>query len=325
MRKLVPLCLLLLMCSLAMQGAERRKRVAIMDFDYATVKQESDALFGQSVDIGKGMADLLVKHLVQDGTYSVIERKQLDKILAEQNFSNSERADPASAARIGKILGVDAIIVGSITQFGAETKKTKIGGAGGNFHGFGLGGVGRKNTKAIVTVDARVVDVDTAEILVASDGKGESARSSTSLLGAGSNWHGFGAGNIDLSSSNFENTIIGEAVKGAMKQLSTGLVSGASRVQTRAVAPTQALVAFADESTVVLNVGSASGVKVGDKLTVERVKQEVKDPASGKVLRRLTSSVGSIQVTEVDESSAVCRIVSGSGFEVGDLVKGVTQ
>ena len=59
---------------------------------------------------------------MQDGTYSVIERKALDKILAEQNFSNSDRANPASAAKIGKLLGVDAIIVGSITEFGNETK-----------------------------------------------------------------------------------------------------------------------------------------------------------------------------------------------------------
>ena len=40
------------------------------------------------------MADLTVKYLVQDGTYSVIERKAMDKILTEQNFSNSDRANP---------------------------------------------------------------------------------------------------------------------------------------------------------------------------------------------------------------------------------------
>ena len=58
----------------------------------------------------------------------MIERKQLDKILAEQNFSNSDRADPNSAAKIARILGVDAIIVGSITQFGRDDKSTNVGG-----------------------------------------------------------------------------------------------------------------------------------------------------------------------------------------------------
>src|SRR5271168_515234 len=123
----------------APQGAPatgRKKRVAVFDFDYATVRTNSAALFGSDVDIGKGISDLLVKYLVKDGTYSVIERKALDKILAEQNFSNSDRANPNSAARLGKILGVDAIIVGSVTQFGNETKGTNVGGAGGGLGRF---------------------------------------------------------------------------------------------------------------------------------------------------------------------------------------------
>src|SRR3984893_6806894 len=102
----------------------RKKRVAIFDFDYATVHSGVAALFGQDVYVGKGISDLLVTYLVKDGSYSVIERKAMDKILAEQNFSNSDRANPNSAAKIGKMLGVDAIIVGSVTQFGNETKNT---------------------------------------------------------------------------------------------------------------------------------------------------------------------------------------------------------
>jgi curli biogenesis system outer membrane secretion channel CsgG len=193
----------------------RKKRVAVFDFDYATVHADVAALFGSDVDVGKGISDLLVTYLVKDGTYSVIERKALDKILTEQNFSNSDRANPTSAAKIGKLLGVDAIIVGSITQFGNETKKTNVGGNGGGFGGFGIGGFGHKKSKAIVALDARLVDIDTAEILGVAEGKGESSRESTSLLGGGSNWNGFGGGNVDFGSSNFQNTVIGEAVKAA--------------------------------------------------------------------------------------------------------------
>src|SRR5437870_1767790 len=107
--------------------AQQKKRVAVMNFDYATVQNSVSAIFGTNQDIGKGIADLLVDKLVNDGTYSVIERKALDKILAEQNFSNSDRADATSAAKIGKVLGVDAIVIGSITQFGRDDKKTSVG------------------------------------------------------------------------------------------------------------------------------------------------------------------------------------------------------
>ena len=302
----------------------RKKRVAVFDFDYATVKTNSAALFGTDVDIGKGIADLLVKNLVTDGTYSVIERKQLDKILGEQNFSTSNRADPTSAARIGKILGLDAIIVGSITEFGNETKKTNIGGGGGGFGGFGIGGFGHKDSKANVQLDARLVDVDTAEILGVAEGMGQSKRSSTSLLGGGGNWHGFGAGGADFGSSDFQQTIIGEAVKAATDQMTAGVIAAAPKLQARVI-KVEGLVAAVDGGQIVLNVGAKTGIKVGDHLSVERVTSTIKDPATGAVLRKMTSKLGELEVTDVDDVSAVCKVVTGTGFKVGDEAKTVVQ
>jgi curli biogenesis system outer membrane secretion channel CsgG len=306
------------------QSAKRRPRIAVMDFDYATVQTWTSQLFGTNVDVGKGIVDLLVTDLVKDGTYSVIERKQLDKILAEQNFSNSNRADPSSAARIAKILGVDAIIVGSITEFGNETKKTGLGGVGGNWHGVGLGNIGHSNSKANVAVTARLINVDTAEIMGVADGKGQSSRASTSLLGGGGNWGGFGGGSADFGSSNFQQTIIGEAVKKAVDDLSANLVSESPKIATRTIT-VEGVVAAVEGTQIVLNVGSKAGIKVGDQFNVERVTKEIKDPTTGAVIRRLSSTVGVIKASDVDESSAVCDVVSGSGFKIGDKIKTVTQ
>jgi curli biogenesis system outer membrane secretion channel CsgG len=306
----------------ATQG--RKKRVAVFDFDYATVKTNSAAVFGSDVDIGKGISDLLVKNLVTDGTYSVIERKALDKILAEQNFSNSDRANPASAAKIGKILGLDAIIVGSITEFGNETKSTKIGGAGGGFGGFGIGGLGKKDSKANVQLDARLVDIDTAEILGVAEGKGQSKRSSTSLLGGGGNWHGFGAGGVDFGSSDFQNTIIGEAVKSAVDEMTAGVISSNAKLQVRVI-KVEGIVAAVDGGQIVLNVGAKTGIKVGDHMSIERVTSTIKDPATGAVLRKMTTKLGELEVTDVDDVSAVCKPVSGTGFKIGDVARTVVQ
>ena len=66
-------------------------------------------------------------------------------------------------------------------------------------------------------------------------------------------------------------------------------------------------------------------MKVGDQLEVMRVTREIKDPATGKVIRRMTSNVGVVKATDVDDISAVCTPVSGSDFKVGDEVKTVTQ
>jgi curli biogenesis system outer membrane secretion channel CsgG len=305
-------------------ASKRRPRIAIMDFDYATVQTSTSALFGTNVDVGKGIADLLVTDLVKDGSYSLIERKALDKIMAEQNFSNSERADPTSAAKLGKLLGVDAILVGSITEFGNETKKQNIGGGGGNWRGFGVGGFGHSNSKANVAVTCRLVNVDTGEIIAVAEGKGQSARSSTSMLGGGGNWHGFGGGNADFGSSDFQQTIIGEATKSAVDTLSADLVSSAPKVGVRTIT-VEGEVAAVDGGQIILNVGKRAGVNVGDQLEVMRVTREIKDPATGNVLRRLTTSIGIVKATDVDDVSSICTPVSGTDFKTGDRVKTVTQ
>jgi curli biogenesis system outer membrane secretion channel CsgG len=302
----------------------RRPRIAVLDFDYGTVQSYTSALFGSNVDVGKGITNLLITDLVKNGSYSIIERQALDKIMTEQNFSNSSRADSSSAAKIGKLLGVDAIIVGSITEFGNETKKTNIGGGGGTWGSYGLGGIGHSKSNANVAITARIVNVDTGEIMAVAEGTGQSSRSSTSLLGGGAhNWSG-GGGAVDFGSSDFQNTIIGEATKQAVDKLTLDVVADAPKISVRSI-KVDGLVAAVDGGQIVLNVGKRAGVNVGDQLEVVRVTKEIKDPSTGQVIRRLTSTIGVVKATDVDDSSAVCNVVSGSGFQTGDAVRSVTQ
>jgi curli biogenesis system outer membrane secretion channel CsgG len=302
------------------QAPVRKPRVAVLDFDYATVQTTSAAMFGTNVDVGKGITDLLITGLVNNGTYSVFERQALEKLMAEQNFSNSSRADPSTAAKLGKMAGVDYIIIGAITQFGNETKNQNVGGQGGSWHGFGVGGIGHSNSKAEVGISARIVNVNTGEIVAVAQGSGESARSSTSLLGGGGNWGGFGGGNVDFGSSNFQQTIIGEATKAAVDQLSANIVADAPKLTVEAV-KIDGIVAAVDGGQIILNIGSGAGIKVGDQFEVIRVTKEIKDPTTGEVIRRLTTTVGFIRATDVDAKSAVCVPVSGSGFQEGDHVR----
>ena len=72
-------------------------------------------------------------------------------------------------------------------------------------------------------------------------------------------------------------------------------------------------------------MGSKDGLKVGDQMSIERVTQVIKDPATGAVIRKMTSPVGVIKITDVDAGSAVAVVVSISGFKIGDAVKTVTQ
>ena len=301
---------------------QQKKRVAVMNFDYSTVQGGVAALFGTNQDVGKGVADLIVEKMVNAGTYSVVERKALDKILSEQNFSNSDRVDTTTAAKLGKLLGADAIVLGSITQFGRDDKSTNIGGSavGDRLSKFGLGGVGQKKSKAVVGLTARVVNVNTGEILAVASGKGESTRSGASLTGAGGGTGAAAAGALDMRSSNFANTVLGEAVNAAVENLSVQLNASASKVPTTTVS-VDGLVADVSGNTLIINVGSRGGVKIGDKLQVSRVGREIRDPATGKVIRRVTESLGELAITEVDESSAVGKFSGTGTVKVGDAVK----
>jgi len=302
--------------------AQQKKRVAIMNFDYATVQSEVASIFGTNQDVGKGIADLLVDKLVSDGIYSVIERKALDKILAEQNFSNSDRADPSSAAKIGKVLGVDAIIIGSITQFGRDDKSTAVGGGalGGVTGRFGIGGIKKSKATAAVAVTARMINTSTAEILASATGRGESTRSGTGLIGAGGSSAGLGGAGLDMKSSNFANTILGEATSAAVTDVAKQLEQKSAALPTNVVQVDGLVADVASDGTVTINVGSKDGVHAGDKLDIKRKVREIKDPATGKVIRRVEDTVGSITITDVDQQSAAGKFTGAAPAKVGDSV-----
>jgi curli biogenesis system outer membrane secretion channel CsgG len=318
MRRLAVFVSLAVLASVPVFG-QQKKRIAILDFEYGTVSSGVAQIFGTNVDIGKGIADRLVEKLVNGGKYSVIERKALDKILKEQNFQNSDRADASTAAKLGRVLGVDAILIGSITQFGRDDKQTNVGGLGRATGRFGIGGIGKRESKAVVAISARMVNIETAEILLAATGKGESTRGGTTLLGAGGTASSAGAGGYDMSSSNFGATILGEATHQAVNDVAQQVEGKAGTLPT-SVVKVEGLVADVSGKTIILNVGTKAGVKVGDKLEVRRVSRTVKDPATGRVLRSISEKIGDLTITEADAESAVGAFAGAGVPKVGDSV-----
>ncbi len=304
-------------------NAQQKKRIAVLDFDYATVYSDVGYIFGSNVDVGKGIADLLVTKLVQGGQYSVIERKQLDKIMAEQNLGASGRVDEATAARIGKILGVDALIMGSIHSFGRDDK-SKGGGGGVSVPVPVFGGVklGSKKAKAQVGINFRMVATDTAEIFAAGDARGESKREGASIQATGGVKGVYTDGALGMNSSNFAETIIGEAVYDCVNKLAAQLEEKATTLpaRTAAAVKTEGVIADVSGATVIINIGRNAGLKKGDRLEVKRVTREVKDPDTGKVIRVVSDKVGEVVLTDVDETSAEGKFSGNSAAKVKDKV-----
>ena len=145
--------------------AQEKPRVAVFSLEFATVKSAADAVFGASVDIGKGAAELIVDALVRSGHVDVYEREQFEKIIAEQDVTNTSRFDAATAAKISPNVGVQAVLIGSITKFAQEER--------------GMLGVNR--TETMIDLIGRVVDTSTGKILYTVKGTAEDRRNVLSI------------------------------------------------------------------------------------------------------------------------------------------------
>ena len=300
--------------------AQDKKRVAVLDFDYGTVRSAVQAYFGTDQDVGKGISLLLEQKLVEDAKYRVVDRSTLEKILKEQNFSNSDRADASTAAKIGQVLGVSAIVVGSVTQFGRDDKHIGGGAAAYGLGKIGLGGLHKNDSKAVVNVTAKLVDANTAEILAVVTGTGQSKRSGFGFSGAGAGSSGGGGGDLDMGSSNFGNTILGEAVNAAVADMGQQLDDKAAALPN-VKSQVSGLVADVTGNTLILNVGRKAGVNVGDQLMVSRKIKDIKDPSTGAVIKTITDQVGVATVTEVEDGSATATFNGTGAPQVGDVVK----
>ncbi|MCU0533687.1 MAG: CsgG/HfaB family protein [Hydrococcus sp. Prado102] len=283
-------------------------RIAVLDFDYSSISNPSWLSFLQGG--ARGVSDILVNRLVQSGSYSVIERSQLEAILQEQNLGASGRVDASTAAEIGRILGVQAVIIGSITQFDLE-RKSSGGGA------FGVN-VSNDETEAYVKLSARVVNTTTAEIMMVAEGNGKADQSDNSTR-----VFGIGGG----SSTDNEGKLFTQATEQAIDQVVGSLSENSAKMTSlpNATSSITALVADVTGSTIVLNKGTSAGYQQGMRVAIERVTKEVKDPATGQVIRRLTQPVGVVEITEADSQSSVGKVVSGTQFKVGDVAKPTQQ
>jgi curli biogenesis system outer membrane secretion channel CsgG len=307
--------LLLFMTISAWSQSAQKKRVAVFDFDNAAVQGGIVIPFAdtKAPDLGKAAADLLITKLVQSGSVTVVERNAMDKLLAEQNFSNSERANPVTAAKLGRILGVDAIILGTITHFDYSDKTTG-GGGGARFGGFGGSSMKTKHDiSAKVQISTRLISPDTAEVLAVSEGAGEVKRKGVK--------EDMRDASLLMMQGNANNPLMNECMDAAIAKLATELNETFPKLPAR-LSVIDGMVADADGSgQLILNVGAQNGVRVGDHLQVWRPGKEIRDPATDKVLLRNDTLLGEAIVTKVNDISSIALYKGTELVRVRDVVK----
>lgn len=299
---------------------QRKRVLAVDEFDFGTQKNAEQAILQTQAAIGTGMTALAVKRIQEANAYRVVERKGIKAILQEQDFGASNRAKQGTNARIGKIQGADAILMGTITVFGRDDKKTSIG-AGALAPGL-LGAVsfGKKEDKAVVAVAYRLVDSETSEVIQSGEARGESMRKSKGLALGGLGSGGGAAGGFDMTSSNFAQTIIGEATVDCMNKLIAILNANEPRVRRRTV-ELDTRIADIVGKQIYISSGSAESVAKCDKFEVSRIIKEVKDPVTKEILDLQLERVGEMMITEVRDKISI-GVFNGTAMpDVGMSVK----
>lgn len=88
---------------------KKKNKIAVIEFTDLNKKV---------TDFGRFLSEKLITKLFLTGSFHVIERNQLEKVMSEHKLNLSGTVDPASAKKLGKILGVDAIATGTIADIG---------------------------------------------------------------------------------------------------------------------------------------------------------------------------------------------------------------
>lgn len=90
------------------QAATRAPTIAVLDFNNSALTADA----ARYEPFRAGLADILLTELSRNGGITLVERGTVSKLLEEQDLAKSGRVDPATAARLGKLLGAQYIITG---------------------------------------------------------------------------------------------------------------------------------------------------------------------------------------------------------------------
>jgi len=313
----------------------RKRRVVIAPFEFGASKDPSQAASAYSAnpwiaalqyrnaiaggatsqipteDVGKGLQGMIMNRLQQSNVVTVLERNAA--IDEELKRGLSAQTSPGSRPALGHGLGADCVVTGHITIFGRDDKTTKKGGGAAGlipWKGVGIAGLGltKKEEKAVVALELRLVDAETSEVLLPINVRGESKRESKSLglegLGIGAGGiAGGGFGNA-MNSSNFANTILGEATINAVDQIVKQIQEKVPQlpVKPRKI---EGRVAQITPNGIYLALGSHDGVLLGDRFEIRQISNQVLDPQTKEPIATEAVKVGELVVSEVEEKSSI--------------------
>lgn len=284
---------IIMFCGVITAESQLKKRVAVSRFE--------DRSGGGYNHLGEGISDMLATALVKSGKFIVVERQDLEKVLQEQKLGESGLVTEQSAPKVGKLLGVDLLVIGSISEFGTSQREI-----GANVPLFG-GSITQKNARA--AIDIRLINTTTGEIIAAE--KEEGSESTTGLSGQ--------YDKIDFRNvSDWNNTDAGKAAREAVDECVELIADNFEKIPWSG-----RILKVNPDGTVLMKPGSQGNVKEGMEFDVYQEGEVIIDPDTGSLMGREETKVGSIKVTEdmLSGKASKAKVLDGSGMKAGDVVR----
>lgn len=236
--------------------------------------------------LGKQVTDMMSKVLTESGAYLVFERPDIARV----------KNDVAMSGGKLNLIGVDTLIVGSVTEFGRK-----------NIGQTGFASQSKRQV-AFAKVDIRLVDTKTGQVYFAASGAGEASTETASTFGFG-------------STTDYDGTLNDAAIRQAV----TDAVAKISAVVDKQ--PWATYILKVEGNRIYIGGGKSQGIKEGMIFNIQTAGEKVKSPQTGAEITLPGQNIATIKIVslfgegELNEGS-VATIVSGSlgGKRITDLV-----
>lgn len=199
-KRLIFFILGLSLISFSLGWGEEKPRIGVLRFTNHT------SAGWWSGSMGNELQDMLASELANTKAFQVLERKEINAVMGEQDLGASGRIDPKTRAKMGKIKGAKYLVAGTVSAFEENTTGT---GGGIGIMGFHIGG---NKGKAYMAVDLKVIDTETGEIV---DNRTVEATSEKYGLNLGGGVSGV-SGNL----GKYEKTPVGKAIRACIIEIS---------------------------------------------------------------------------------------------------------
>lgn len=253
-----------------------RRKIAIIPF---RMKQNPSAHMS-SLEVSRQFAQQLVNAVTQTRKFTVLDREYMDAFLQEKNLILSSDAPTAEQMKIGEVLGVDYLLVGTITEANIKQTHYKIQVTGEEGY----------NSTATFIADYRIIVMASRQI-----------KWSDSVMLT------FDDAALRRMASSLEPVALQQAL----------LAKGAKDITNRAMANIYPLsvVKVQSDGDVILNQG-ADTVTNGEVFDVYNKGEQVIDPYTQESLGASEEWIAKIKITRVIPKMSYASVIEGNSTTI---------